>query len=347
MKQRLLLILCLALLLAGCAANSPEAAPEPKTAAEAPAPTPEPTPEPAGYTAAESAAMGSYMCANRWLIDGDALYGLDYDEDLRPVLAAWRLTEDGLRFERILCADCVPAYLTTDGARLYYLNKGCLERLTLRTRKRETLHDGPLRSLQLCEGALYLTDGEGRFLRTDPDGKNPETLLEGPCGYAWVMPEGILYQSEDEGCCLRLRLWDGEDRRLTAAASYAPLRIDSTLWYAQKDREGSVLASVDLTDGTVTRYETPELRGTAELLRENGGWALRVFLAGDGWHQMILRPGETEGAACAYSGYRLCDGMSETLRVDAAYDPDGRLRCFVLADAAGGELRFFGGEPTE
>ena len=108
-----------------------------------------------------------------------------------------------------------------------------------------------------------------------------------------------------------------------------------------------MLASVDLTDGTVTRYETPELRGTAELLRENGGWALRVFLAGDGWHQMILRPGETEGAACAYSGYRLCDGMSETLRVDASYDPDGRLRCFVLVGEDGSATRFFGGALRE
>lgn len=69
-----------------------------------------------------------------------------------------------------------------------------------------------------------------------------------------------------------------------------------------------------------------------------------MFLAGDGWKQQLLRPGETEGEACAYSGYRLCDFVGEACRVDAAYDPDGRLRCFVLVNEAGGELRYFGGK---
>ena len=169
-------------------------------------------------------------------------------------------------------------------------------------------------------------------------------LIEGPCDYAWAMPEGIVYQSENEGACLRLRLWDGTDRRLTAAASYAPLRIDDTIWYSLYDGEGSVLASVDLTEGLVTRYETAELRGAAELFSADGAWTLRVFLAGDGWRQQLLRPGETEGAACAYSGYRLCDYVGEDGRIDAAYDPDGRLRCFVLVDESGGELRYFGGK---
>ena len=34
----------------------------------------------------------------------------------------------------------------------------------------------------------------------------------------------------------------------------------------------------------------------------------------------------------------------EDVRIDTAYDPDGRLRCFVLVDKSGGETRYFGGK---
>ena len=72
-----------------------------------------------------------------------------------------------------------------------------------------------------------------------------------------------------------------------------------------------------------------------------------MFLDTGGWKQQLLRLGETEGEACANSGYRLCDFVGEDCRIDAAYDPDGRLRCFVLVDKTGGELRFFGGKILE
>lgn len=349
--RKIIPILLLLLLLAGCAANAPAATPMPTEApaAAAPAPTEQPVSVlvPQGYSAADTAAMSSFMSANRVLIDGRRLYGLDYDEDLRPVLATYLLRGGKLRSFRILCEDCVPEYLTLHNFCLYFLNGGRLQRLTLKGRSLETLLEGPIRSLQIFDGALYYTDGDGRYWRAALDGTGGEVLIEGPCDYAWAMPEGVVYQSESEGCCLRLRLWDGADRRLTAAASYAPLRVGNTLWYSQRDGEGSVLGSVDLTDGTVTRRETADLRGAAELFAADGGWTLRVFLAGDGWKQQLLRPGETEGAACAYSGYRLCDYVGENCRIDAAYDPDGRLRCFVLVDADGGELRYFGGKQLD
>lgn len=342
MRKTVLIILLLLLLLTGCAANVPEETPVPaETAAVTAAPS---VFVPGGYSDAETAAMSSFMSANRCLIAGDRLYGLDYDENLRPVLASYRLRGGKLSAFRILCEDCVPEYLTLHEGCLYYLNGSSLERLTLKSGARETLLTGPIRSLQLFDGALCYTDGEGRYFRAALDGKQAELLLDGPCDYAWAMPEGILYQSESEGACLRLRLWDGADWRLTAAASYAPLRIGNTVWYSQRDSEGSVLASVDLTDGTVTRVETPALRGAAELIPVGGEWLLRVCLDTEAWKQQLLRPGEAEGESCGYSGYRLCDFVGETARIDAAYDPDGRLRCFVLVDAEGGETRYFGGK---
>ena len=348
MRKVFCLILLLALLLSGCAANVPEESAAPSTAPDAPESTASVSVlVPGGYSDADTAAMSSYMSANRWLIDGDRLYGLDYDEALRPALVSCRLRGGKLTERKILCEDCVPSYLALEGKTLYFLCGGELRRCDLKSGKCETLLSGGLQSLQLFDGALYYTDATGRYYSADLDGQNAELLIEGPCGYAWAMPEGVLYQSEREGCCLRMRLWDGAERRLSAAASYAPLRIGSLVWYSQRDSEGSVLASIDLNDGTVTRCATGELRGAAELIPGSEGWMLRVFLAGEGWRQQLLRPGETAGTDCAYSGYRFCDYVGEDCRIDAAYDPDGRLRCFVLADREGNELRFFGGELLE
>ena len=351
MKRTIFLILA-CLLLGGCASNSPAETPLP--AAEAPAPpaaaeTPVPEAAPAplalsAFTEADSAAMSRFMSRNRCLIDGDVLYGLDFDGDLSPVLARYALRDGRPEDFQILCRGCVPEYLALEDGKLYFLNGGVAQSCDLKSKKCRTLADRPWQSLQVFDGALYYVDAEGRFCRCALDGKTGETLIDGPCDYAWAMPEGVIYQSERDGCCLRLRLWDGTDRRLTAAASYAPLRLGDTVWYAQKDREGSVLACVDLRDGTVRRCDAPEIRGAAELFFAGGEPLLRVFLAEDSRKQLVLSPGGREGTACAYSGYRLCDYVGEGLRVDAAYDPDGRLRCFVLVDGDGGELRYFGGQ---
>lgn len=345
--RKLSLILLLALLLTGCAANVPEATSAPETPPsqnESAAPS---VLLPGDFSPADTAAMSSYMSANRWLIAGERMYGLDYDEDLRPVLASYRLRGGKPGSFRILCADCVPEYLAQAGKWLYFLHEGSLQRLNLNSLRRETLLDGPIRSLQIFDGALYYTDGEGRYCRADLDAQSREVLIEGPCDYAWAMPEGILYQSESEGACLRMRLWDGAERRLSAAASFAPLRLGQSVWYTQQDSEGCAIGAIDLSDGTVTHYSTPALRGAAELIPAGGEWLLRICLDGGGWKQQLLRPGESEGEDCGYSGYRLCDFAGEAQRIDAAYDPDGRLRCFVLVDEAGGELRFFGGKILE
>ena len=344
MKKRLLIftICILLLLLAGCAQDA-----QPPTATEAAsaAKTAEPSVlrlQP--FSDADTAAMSRFMCRNRWLIDGKSMYGLDYDEGHRPVLASYTLKNGRPSKFQILSDNCVPEYLAIEGERLYFLHEGQPQVYDLKSRARQALAEGPWYSLQIYEGALYYTDAEHRYCRAALDGSGEELLIDAPCDYAWSMPEGIVYQSEGEAFCLCWQLWDGAQRQLTAAASYAPLRLGATLWYSQHDREGQVLATVDLTDGTVRRQAAPAISGEAELIVQGGAWLLRYFPAERSWAQRLLVPGESEGVDCGYSGYRLCDYLDEARRIDAAYEADGRLRCFVLVNAAGEELRFIGGQ---
>lgn len=347
--RQLILIFLILLLLSGCAAPAPE------TPEASFAPSAAPAAADAGpsvlvlrdFSDDDAAAMARFMGRGRWLRDGDMLYGMDYDASWRPALVCYRYRHGSLSGFQLLAEDCVPEYLCLGDGCLYYLSGGAIERCELSSRRRERLSEGPCGSLQFFDGQLYYTDGEGRYCRCAADGSGAEVLIEGPCDYAYAMAEGVIYQSEKDGCTLRMRLWDGADRQLTAAASYAPLRLGSTVWYSQKDELGAAIASVDLRDGSVRRYESPAMRGSAELIGDGGGWALRLALSCDGWRQQILHPGESEGRPCAYSGYRLCDYTEKTLRIDAAYEADGRLRCFVLVDEKGGELRFVGGETLD
>ena len=340
---RILTCLLLAALLAGCAGvetETPETAAEPAVSAPVPLAL-----QP--FSSADSAAMSSYICRSRWLLEDKTLYGLDFDGQSRPGLYEVALRRGRPASFRLLVPDCEPEYLCRGGDWLYYLNAGVPWRCRPADRVREKLADGPWRSLQFFDGALYYTDAQGRLWRCEPDGSGGELLLAFPCDYAWVMPEGVLFQSEDEGCFLKFYVWDGELRQLSAAASYAPLRLGDTVWYAQYDRVGSALACVDLADGLVRRVSEAALHGEIELIPTPSGWQLRFFPAERDWAQRLYDPKSGTVTDCSYSGYRLCDGTDGKRRIDAAYEADGRLRCFILVDADGSETAFLRGDVLE
>ena len=335
MKRITALLLCVALLLGGCGRGETSAAEPPAvvTVIE------EETLLPA-ISEAESAAMANFMAVNRALVSGDRLYTLDFDASMQPVLACCRITETGLTDWTTLAENCVPEYLCQQDNALYYLNAGQLERLELANGTREVLAAGPFRSLQLWAGGLYVRDDAGGLLRLTASGSVAERLLDGPCDYAYILEEWILYQSEADGNSLRLRrLGSGEDHRIAAGPAYAPVCLNGLLYFSGD----GCFRRLDMTEGEPRSFDLPELRGAAELFSTAEGWCARVALAGGGTEQAFLTLGKTVSyQPCGYQGYRLCDFVSEDLRVDAVYEADGRLRCFALCGQTG-ELRYFSG----
>ncbi|MBR5094912.1 MAG: DUF5050 domain-containing protein [Oscillospiraceae bacterium] len=354
MRSRSILpaLLALALLLlCACGQTEPPAAdasptvteltPEPadSVAPEPPA-APEPT-SPAALSLEGSQAMARFLNAGRALLTEDALFCFDFDEDWLPALARYTWKDGTLSAYTILAKGCVPEYLCRAEGWLFYIDRasGALERVPEGGGEREILLEGPCGYLSLREGRLYLCDESGRFLSLGPDGKEEELLLEGPCAFAYPLDGAIVYQDLSDGG--RLHLLDretGEDRALTDKAAWAPLILAGELWY----QDGEGLYCSDLAGGEPRAVSLPEKDGDLELLPEAGGLLLRGIRDGDGPQQWSGAPGGPYHPMAR--GYRICDWLGGGVCVDTVYEPDGRIRCFLLTETDGAEISFLAGK---
>ena len=343
MRARLILtaLLLAALLLSACGLQREEA-PTPS-----PVPTPEPspvvvTPEVREITAPDpegSRAMAMVLNANRVAVTEDALYCYDFDENWLPVLARYSREDGSLDGFTVLAEGCVPEYLCESEGWLFYIDRssGALERVSTEGGERHTLHLGPCRWLCLKEGLLYFCDGRGRFLSLEPRTRVLTQLLAGPCAFAYPLEGGVLWREQDSG---DICFTDGETggvRILCPGAPSNPLLLKNRLWY----RSGNGVYSVDLTGEQPRSYPLPETDGAVELLPVDGDLYLRGIRETDG---PVQWEGYPEGPfEYLPRGYRICDWLGEALRVDTVYEPDGRIRCYLLQDEEGNALRFLAG----
>lgn len=295
----------------------------------------------------QSERMASFMGENRALLAENMLYCLAYDEDYAPVLASYEIVDGSLTGFSILAEDCVPRYLSLWEGRLYYINgsgSASIESIAADGSDRRVLVGESCRCLQIWDGSLYFCDASGRFCRADGNGGEKTVLIDDTCFYAYCMDGSVLYQSGSDGESLHLfRLEDGTDTKLTGTVSYAPVRIENTLWYTQKTDEGSRIGSLSLETGALQTYDMPPIQGAAEFIHDGQlGWCARVVPADVRQEQSVIPLAELESGAwspCGYSGYRLCD-WAGPLRIDAAYENGGRLRSFVLVSPDGSETEY-------
>ena len=136
----------------------------------------------------------------------------------------------------------------------------------------------------------------------------------------------ILYRNES-----------GREFLLSPEGASPPLVLEDRIWYGFA---GSLVAR-SFSGGEDLVYALPEHTGDPELLPVNEGLLLRGICDTNGvlqWEGGFEGPFEDLDR-----GYRICDWLGEGLWVDTVYEPDGRIRCYLLRDEAGNELSFLAG----
>ena len=327
------LLLC-ALVLCGCSANTRWALPE-----RAESRIMEKR-HPAALSAQESREMARYMCANRVFVTEGAVYSLDFDHELQPVLAVHERNGDSLSNFRVLAGQCQPEYLTMHEGKLYYINAlamNAVECLDTASGERRVLLEKPCSFLRVSEGRLWYCNEQGYFCSAGLDGRDEELLLEKSCCYPYVWGEAILYQNQEDGDRLHL-CWpeDGTDITLTSSAAYAPQLIGERLYFT----EGQRLRSIGIDGKEPMDYESARITGAAEFIEEDGRWFARCVNDGYDISQWSVALDGGEVAAAEYDGNRYCDYEDGNCRVDAVYFSDGRLRDFELITARGEKTRY-------
>lgn len=293
-------------------------------------------------TTEESQAMARFLNANRVLLDGNFLYCYDFDNGWRPVLGRYTWDGSGLKDFTVLAEGCVPEYLCRLGDSLYYIerNSGGIERVPLQGGPREPLRQGPCDGLVLRDGLLCFRDGEGRFLSLDPSTGAEESLLPRPCAWAYPLEGAILYLSAEESRLCLYWTEEAEEEALSPGPADTPLILGDCLYY----RSGTALHRVGLDGEAPTSFSLPETDGAIELLPEAAGLRLRGIRDESG---PVQWEGPPEGPFYRQArGYRICDWLGGGLRVDTVYEPDGRIRCFLLTADEGFQLSFLAGKTT-
>lgn len=294
------------------------------------------------FSGEETESMANFMGANRALILDGALYTMDLDDSCRPVLARYALKGESLGERTVLAEDCLPEYLAAAAeGKLYYVNRGRIEGLTLSGGERRILRPGSCDFLRLQAGELWFCDEEGRLCRMSTEGGEEQTVLEGPCFYPWVRDGALLWQGGDEEDLFLTRLEDGARTPLAAGPCYAPVGLGGRLCATGRE----ALLSMALDGSDRQEQPLPGLQGPVELIPEGGRFILRwVVEEAGGLRQFTAEPESPETAReAAWSGYRRCDFAGGGWRVDAWYQEDGRLRCFLLVSPQGTETAYLNG----
>jgi len=286
--------------------------------------------------------MANVICENRALIHEGRLYTFDFDNEYRPILAVYRLTETGPEDFSVLTRDCAPKSIGIYDQRLYYINSDrgdAVESINLDGSDRQLIKEGPCAWLQIFDGELYYCDAEWNFCRAGLDGSG-ETKLIGQCFYPYIFDGLIIYQSGGDGEKLHaLWLEDGEDYTLTERSAYAPIVIDGKLYYTGQDG----FYSFGLNSMEEEQYSLPELYGPVEIYSTSNGYELRGVSNDNGIYQWKTALGEANTENMSYIGYRICDYLGEGYRVDTHYYTDRRIRNFVLIGPDGTETEYISG----
>ena len=223
------------------------------------------------FDAEQTAAMSNFMAFGNYLIEDNMLYGLTHSQSLDGSLGAtpFHMKGDFPEFEETAILDEGFAnYLCKDGDTLYYiLNHEKICRVNTDGSDAKVLYEGACDYLQIHEGRLYFADEDYRFVSTDLDGGDLQTVVDKEIYYPYfICSDWMVFQDDADDESLHLyNTTHGTELNITYVPSYNPILDGHYLYYADATEEGYFLCRVDMSDPDTFLFDGSELP-----LRESG-----------------------------------------------------------------------------
>lgn len=280
------------------------------------------------FDVSQTTRMSTFMLGGQYAYDGDTLFGLHYDDEGNPGLAALKLSigTDYIRLVRktMLDTECTPYYVTVrDGYVFYerYTGEGedtPLCRIWLEDGEREVVVDSG-DHLRVRSDRLYYTDAAQRYVCCDYDGNDEQVLIDTACYFPYPIDDDwILYQDDTDSEALHVRyLPTDADVRLAEGHCYGPVIDGTTLWFTRLGAD----QACHLVRMDVSTY------GTLGFFAEQGEKPVSARIA-VGAEQLMLKDFATgaEHHAVARDDWQSLEQLD--------YDADGArsIQCFVSPD---------------
>ena len=208
----------------------------------------------------ETEAMLNFMIGNRYVWNGNRLFGLAHDADGNEFLCS--MSRKMRKMDVIdRGADCM--YLTLDGGYLYYNCGGeaiCRVKEDL-SEAVETLYEGPCGYLQLFNGRLYFTSGEEHLASIPLTGGKARTeYAEHTVFYPYLWGDYLFFQNGDDGETLcSYNFETGEEKTLEQGPVY------EYIWKGENLSPSIGKYAWNEGDGTAYLYVTKDVEVIATL----------------------------------------------------------------------------------
>ena len=261
------------------------------------------------FTPEQTAAMSNYMNDGYYALDGDTLYGLVFDCNGNPCLAALNLVVKNSFVEvedyTIIAKNTAARYVTLYDEDIYYLDyDGKLICASIDGKKQKNVMDKGLISFQIYNNRIYYNDENGYYYVSELDGSQETKLLDKEIYYPYMIQDDwLIYQDDADNESLHIfHLPTRSDMKVTSEPSYHPIIKDHYIFSAIQHGDIKTLARIDINNDFHTEYSGKEVIN--ELAINVAGYfynGLDIGRLDFGW-ELIENPGAAYECMYRYVG---------------------------------------------
>lgn len=211
------------------------------------------------YSREQTAEMANFMDFGQYLMDGDQIYGLAFNEGGDPCLVNFRLEKNGgsleFRDQRII-AKSEAYYLTKKGKDIFFLTEqDGLCRLSADKTGYDVVIPEARDYFTIRGDYAYFTKEDFKYYRAKTDGSGIEKILDKEVYYVYpINDEWVIYQDDASGETLRLyHIPSGTDVLVSNLKCSKPIIAGHELFFIVNDGNHEKLARVDMQKVSITQ----------------------------------------------------------------------------------------------